>query len=77
MLRLAAKMERALAAVAHFTRAYNDSLAQGGAGIPASEICSECGGPLVHVAGPNVTATLCPVCDADSSALDPEPDGKS
>ncbi len=32
--------------------------------------CNSCGGTLVYVAGPDVTAALCPVCDADSSALD-------
>lgn len=35
----------------------------------AAEQCDECGGPLVNVAGGNVRALLCPVCDADSQAL--------
>lgn len=34
-----------------------------------AEVCGDCGGPLVHVAGPNVRGVLCPVCDADSMAL--------
>lgn len=33
------------------------------------EICNACGVQLVHVAGDGITAKLCPVCDADSPAL--------
>lgn len=36
------------------------------------EICSACGGSLAIIAGPDVTAVLCPVCDADSSAFQEE-----
>jgi hypothetical protein len=32
--------------------------------------CITCGCSLAHVAGPGVTAVVCPVCDADSSVLE-------
>jgi hypothetical protein len=32
--------------------------------------CTTCGCSLAHVAGPGVTAVVCPVCDADSSVFD-------
>ncbi len=34
-----------------------------------AEQCDGCGCSLVHVAGKGVSALVCPVCDADSSAL--------
>lgn len=37
--------------------------------VPNPEVCGDCGGPLVHVAAPNVRGVLCPVCDADSMLL--------
>lgn len=33
------------------------------------DTCFTCGGSLSRIAGPNLSAVLCPVCDADSSAL--------